>query len=193
MRITKESARIAIDKLNWPELFPCKPEVTLDLRHSGDILHLHYRVKSDCVRAVCEADKERVWEDSCVEFFFRPQGSESYYNLECTCIGKIYLCSGSDRHGRVPLPDEAYASIRRECSLGSEAFGLREGIQEWEVSLEVPASVYGLESFEGCSGTANFYSCGDGLPVRHYLSWAPIGTERPDFHRPEYFETIEFE
>ena len=21
----------------------------------------------------------------------------------------------------------------------------------------------------------------------HYLSWSPIGTEKPDFHRPEFF------
>lgn len=193
MLITKESARIAIDKLNWPELFPYRPEVTLDIYHSSEFLHLHYKVKENCVRAVCDADKQRVWEDSCVEFFFKPQGSDCYYNLECTCIGKIYLCKGVDRHAREALPEKAYTSIKRECSLGTEAFGLIEAEQEWEVRLEIPAFVYGLESFDGCKGTANFYSCGDALPIKHYLSWAEIGTEKPDFHRPEYFAPIEFE
>lgn len=37
---------------------------------------------------------------------------------------------------------------------------------------------------------ANFYKCGDGLTVPHYLSWSPIVTEKPDFHRPEFFNQI---
>ncbi|MBO7233161.1 MAG: hypothetical protein J6V16_08435, partial [Bacteroidales bacterium] len=24
----------------------------------------------------------------------------------------------------------------------------------------------------------------------HYLSWQPINTEKPDFHRPEFFGTL---
>ena len=192
MLITKEASTIALASQNWPSLFPYKPDVQLTLYHSDSMLHLHFRVKQDGVRSFCKSDKERGWEYSCVEFFFMPDGSEVYYNLECTCTGKIYLCSGKDRHGRVPLSDEAYASVIRTCSLGDEAFGYKEGECEWEVKLDVPASVYGLKSFKGCKGKGNFYSCGDGLPVRHYLSWAPIPTEKPDYHRPEYFETIEF-
>lgn len=192
MRITKEAQSIKIACHNWPLLFPYRPDVELTLSHSSDMLHLHFKVRQDAVRACCESDMERVWEDSCVEFFFMPEGSSVYYNLECTCVGKIYLCSGADRHGRVPLSDHAYRSIKRECSLGNEAFGLREGECEWEVKLDVPASVYGLETFEGCKGKGNFYSCGDCLPERHYLSWAPIPTEKPDYHRPEFFDTIEF-
>jgi len=38
---------------------------------------------------------------------------------------------------------------------------------------------------------ANFYKCGDGLSKPHYLSWKPIVAEKPDFHRPEFFSTIE--
>ena len=39
---------------------------------------------------------------------------------------------------------------------------------------------------------ANFYKCGDKLSVPHYLSWNPVTTEKPDFHRPEYFGLLEF-
>ena len=34
---------------------------------------------------------------------------------------------------------------------------------------------------------ANFYKCGDKTAHPHYLSWSPIHTEKPDFHRPEFF------
>ncbi|MBR3471266.1 MAG: hypothetical protein IKH22_01600, partial [Prevotella sp.] len=36
------------------------------------------------------------------------------------------------------------------------------------------------------------YKCGDCLSVPHYLSLFPITTERPDFHRPEFFQDIVF-
>ena len=178
--------------LNWPEAFPYRPEAEFDLCHDGGELHLRFRVKEDAVRAVCAADREHAWEDSCVEFFFDPHGDGTYYNLECTCIGKLYLCRGEGRHGREFLPEAAYAAIRRRCSLGTEPFGLRESPTAWEVELDVPASVFGLQTFSGLHARGNFYKCGDRLPVPHYLTWAPITTPKPDFHRPEYFDTLIF-
>ena len=178
--------------LNWPETFPYRPEAEFDLCHDGGELHLRFRVKEDAVRAVCAADREHAWEDSCVEFFFDPHGDGTYYNLECTCIGKLYLCRGEGRHGREFLPEAAYAAIRRRCSLGTEPFGLREVPTAWEVELDVPASVFGLQTFNGLHARGNFYKCGDRLPVPHYLTWAPITTPKPDFHRPEYFDTLIF-
>ena len=37
----------------------------------------------------------------------------------------------------------------------------------------------------------NFYKCGDETPAEHYLSWHPITSAGPDFHRPECFGTLE--
>ena len=184
------SGRIAC--LNWPDAFPYRPEAFFDIRHSGDALQLHFRVQEDAVRAVCAADREHAWEDSCVEFFFDPHGDGTYYNLECTCTGWLYLCRGAGRHGREFLPEAAYAAISRRCSLGREPFGLRAEPTAWEVELDIPAAVFGLAAFDGLRARGNFYKCGDKLPVPHYLSWAPIATPRPDFHRPEYFDTLMF-
>lgn len=184
------SGRIAC--LNWPEAFPYRPEVSFDICHTGDALHLAFHVKEDAVRAVCAADRERAWEDSCVEFFFEPSENGPYFNLECTCTGKIYLCVGEGRHGRVFLPETAFSAIARRCSLGTEPFGLREEPTAWDVQLDVPAAVFGLSTFEGLRARGNFYKCGDRLPVPHYLSWAPVGTPKPDFHRPEFFDNLIF-
>ena len=40
---------------------------------------------------------------------------------------------------------------------------------------------------------ANFYKCGNKTPHKHYLSWAPIDLDSPNFHCPEYFGVIQFE
>ena len=39
----------------------------------------------------------------------------------------------------------------------------------------------------------NFYKCGDKQVEPHYLSWNPVLTDNPDFHRPEYFGKVIFE
>ena len=192
LEVCGDPRREGIACLNWPEAFPYRPEASFDISHDGDALHLHFRVKEDAVRAVCAADGDHAWEDSCVEFFFDPHGDGTYYNLECTCTGQIYLCRGKERHGREMLPEWALSAISRRCSLGREPFGLREAPTEWEVELDIPAAVFGLDTFTGLRARGNFYKCGDKLPVPHYLSWAPIATPRPDFHRPEYFEELIF-
>ncbi|MDE6137165.1 MAG: hypothetical protein K2F97_06800, partial [Muribaculaceae bacterium] len=33
----------------------------------------------------------------------------------------------------------------------------------------------------------NFYKCASATSQPHYLSWNPIDTPEPDFHRPEFF------
>lgn len=192
LEVSREPRSGRIACLNWPDAFPYRPEASFDIRHSGDALQLHFRVREDAVRAVCAADREHAWEDSCVEFFFDPHGDGTYYNLECTCTGWLYLCRGTGRHGREFLPEAAYAAISRRCSLGREPFGLRPGPTAWEVELDIPAAVFGLAAFDGLRARGNFYKCGDKLPAPHYLSWAPIATPRPDFHRPEYFDTLMF-
>jgi hypothetical protein len=51
----------------------------------------------------------------------------------------------------------------------------------------------GKPSLSGLRAKANFYKCGDGLTVPHFVTWAPISTEKPDYHRPEFFDWLEFE
>ena len=193
LQVSRDPRRERIGCLNWPDAFPYAPEASFEIAHSGAELHLTFRVEEQAVRAVCAADGGRAWEDSCVEFFFAPRPEDGvYYNLECTCIGKLLLCRGTGRHGREPLPEVLLQGIRRADTLGGEPFGLREERTAWEVRLDIPAATFGLERFDGLQARGTFYKCGDKLPVPHYLSWAPVGTPRPDFHRPEFFEDIVF-
>ena len=192
MQISKKPQRYPIACCNWPE-FSAQCEAGVELSHSSDMLHIHYMVDEAAVVARCTADGQHVWEDSCVEFFFDPEGKGEYYNLECSCTGWIYLCKGTGRCGRIPLDDTALKSIKRRCTLPQEAFGRLGERTQWELWLDVPASVFGLESFEGLRARGNFYKCADASPFRHYLSYAPIATPKPDFHRPEFFETILFD
>ena len=191
LQVSSEPRIERIGCLNWPEAFPYAPEAAVEISHTGALLQLHFRVREAAVRAVCEADGGRAWEDSCVEFFFAPREDGIYYNLECTCTGRICLCRGAGRHG-ANRSSERPAGHPPPLYAGRSPFGLRSRPTAWEVGLDIPAAVFGLESFDGLHARGNFYKCGDGLPVPHYLSWAPVATPRPDFHRPEFFERMEF-
>ena len=62
-------------------------------------------------------------------------------------------------------------------------YGLLEDLAAKEGSLVIlPLDVSDPESIR-----ANFYKCGDKTAHPHYLSWSPIDTPKPDFHRPEFF------
>ena len=39
----------------------------------------------------------------------------------------------------------------------------------------------------------NFYKCGDLTEVLHYLAWAPLSCETPDYHRRQDFGVLRFE
>lgn len=171
------------------------PEVTVTLWHDGGELHLHFKVSEEAARAECAADRENIWEDSCVELFLAPADDGLYYNFEFSCTGKLYLCCGPDRNHREFLPESAYRLVRRRSSLGDRAFGLKRGGVVWELEADIPAAAlafHDIKDFSGLEARGNLYKCGNKLPARHYLSLAPIDTPAPDFHRPEYFEKMTF-
>jgi hypothetical protein len=185
-----------VSHVNWPEAFPYKPKVEFAAAHTGDALLLHYRVEEQSVRAVACQDHEHIWEDACAEFFIMPAADGIYYNIECNCTGKLLVAAGKDRHERTPAPMKTMQSIDRWASLGTEPFDTRTEPTKWELALRLPVSTFflhRLDSFEGLRATGNVYKCGDCLPVPHFISWNPIQTENPDFHRPEFFGQMLFE
>ena len=185
-----------IATVNWAS-FPYAPDVQFRIAYSKDELYLQFIVKEDAVRATYSDDRtSRPYEDSCVEFFWSPMDDEIYYNLEFNAIGTLLFSGGAQRSNRTRFPNEVTSQIRRSSSLGNQPFDTRDDIDVWKLTVAIPLSVFSLspiEPLDGRSVKANFYKCGDKLPVPHYLSWHPIGTERPNFHLPQYFGVLYFE
>lgn len=189
----------AVDQVNW-DAFPYRPEVEFRIMHSDTEIYLQFHVRENGLRATYDYDfGSRPYTDDCVEFFMIPSDRDpSYFNLEMNCIGHGTFDYGPDRERRVCCGDEILRQIRRHSTLGSEAFGMREGPQEWTLTLAIPKRLYAqadldLTQFSGRTVKANFYKCGDQTAVRHYLSWNPVGTPKPNFHTPEWFGDVYFE
>lgn len=185
-----------IDCVNWPTEYPYKPKVEFRMAHTQNAILLHFKVREASVRARYGDDNGSVWTDACVEFFSIPASDGVYYNVECNCIGTILVGAGSGRQNREHAPQEVMDKVQRWSSLGREPFAERIEETAWDVALIIPYTVFfkhQIESLDGKTIKANFYKCGDELQTPHFLSWNPIGVEKPDFHRPDFFGTLEFE
>ncbi len=191
--LEKKGVLTTLCEVNWTA-FPYKPDVLLYSGYTENEILLKYRVTEEYVSALYTHPNDPVYKDSCVEFFIS-SGNGFYYNLEFNCTGTVFTGYGTGRENRAVLSSRKAAGIRTYSTLGTEPFEVRKTDKPWELTLAIPFTVFQEEEFmhpaDHCF-MANFYKCGDDLPVPHYLSWHPVETESPDFHRPEFFGKIRF-
>lgn len=185
----------AVACCNWPEAFPYAPQVEFRMFHTGEWLLLRFDVAEQYTMARVTQDNGRSWTDSCVEFFISPDGKE-YYNFETTCAGRLLLAWHRSRHEAEQAPQEVLQAVKRFTSLPfGQTFEERVGDNRWSLTLAIPPRAlfrHALNDWSGLQASANLYKCGDELSHPHFLSWNPIRTEKPDFHRPEFFAPLRF-
>ena len=156
--------------------------------YSPQVLHVRLRAVESRIRAEYTDPLSPVHQDSCLEFFFMPDGETRYFNFEINPNGCLHVGFGSDRKGRsVVSPAEP-----------GRVFGVRaeRTADGWEAVYRIPLPF--LRIF--CPGLAfsgvfraNVYKCGDLTEQEHYLAWNPVTSGTPDFHRPQDFGIMLFE
>lgn len=185
----------AIDQLNWAKEFPYRPLTSFHIGHSNDAIYIKYNVHGSMLRAIYTKDQDPVYEDSSVEFFCRKDNDDYYYNFIFNCIGTCRATKRKSKNDDVQLMStDDLAKIERYSSIGRRAFKELEGMFTWDLTVKIPYSVLDFEKkmdIQKLSG--NFYKCADGTGSPHFLSWSPIKTEKPDFHRPEFFGDLYIE
>jgi hypothetical protein len=192
--LDKQAYKLKIDTLNWGG-FSYMPEVELASAYSDREIFLKYYVSENYFKAEKTETNQMVCEDSCVEFFVSPEDDGIYYNIEFNGIGTCLMGSGVSRADRKRADPEIISRIRRVTSVGTAAVSEREGEFNWQITVAIPFDVFFLHKIsdvEGKTFRANFYKCGDKVKVPHYVTWNLVGTERPDYHRPEYFGELKF-
>ena len=180
-------ARFDVQCANWPETFPYTPFCGGRVARTEDALVVDFRVSGLDLRAQNTEDNGRQWEDSCVEVFIKDPEKADYYNFEINALGKVLACYGPVREGRTRRPQEQMEQILRFGHLEGGPLD-KDGIQTWRVGVVIPFELIGLHPDNlPHSIRANFYKCGDKTAHPHYVSWSPIDTPKPDFHRPDFF------
>lgn len=180
-------ARFFVDNVNWPEQFPYAPLCGGRIARTEESLVVDFRVSGLDLRARNTRDNGTQWEDSCVEVFIQDPKGDVYYNFEVNPLGKVLAASGASRDNRVKRPLREMRRILRTADF-QKGMDFKGGIWNWRVSLVIPFELIGVDPENLPEKLrANFYKCGDKTAHPHFLSWAPVGTHNPDFHRPEFF------
>lgn len=176
--------RHAIDKHNnWPGI---RRDVDVDFAIGYDELALYVDFTTRNAPYICErtADQEAVCRDSCVEFFLQPDIDDPhYFNFEFNPLGVANASRRLDRHNATHLTADELALIQR----------IPGGLQpdgSWSLRVIIPWELLGVEPENKLPMRGNFQACSDDAEPPYYLSWAPIPTGKPDYHRPEYFKPI---
>ncbi|MGL4854648.1 MAG: carbohydrate-binding family 9-like protein [Lentisphaeria bacterium] len=175
------------------------PKVHFRIGYNSHSLMIIFRVKDRNVIARAKQWHDKVWEDSCVEFFFSPFGEKGYFNVETNCCGTMLLRYQQEPNKNIEFLDmESCSMISVTSSLNNL---LEEELQEdleWFLEYKLPfKALKALCNFKTPSSgdvwKGNFYKCADSCSTPHWLTWSKVNGEEPNFHVPEAFGSIIFE
>ncbi len=176
---------LPIEKVLWTDDFGIRAEG--QICYDDENLYVHQRAFESDIRAENTEPLSPVYEDSCMEFFFKLEESPNYFNFEINpngCLGNQFGPEKTDRINIVRDDAQEYFDIHTDRT--------DDG---WEVYYQVPLKYIRLfypdYTFKG-SLSANMYKCGNKTVNKHYLSWTDIKLDKPNFHCPEYFGTMIF-
>lgn len=177
-----------VSNVPWPS-YLYKPQCSFRMGHSGDNLFLKFLVEEKDIRITQMRNNEKVYQDSCVEFFIAFEDN-GYYNLEFNPAGTMMLGYGTDRDLREFADEVLIGKIGRRCIINR-----KKELVQWELEVMIPVEIFFKHSYSTVAGKtakANFYKCGDHLPEPHYLAWSNIKSAEPNFHLPQYFGILHF-
>jgi len=181
-----------------------RPQTDVKVVHTGDTIHLFYRVQDQYVRSVATKLNDMVCRDSCVEFFVQPRGQGGYFNFEINCSGTMLLYFVEDWtrvNGEFAKRSEVKADTASLVKINPSMPPVVEpeisDPIEWTMKYSIPAELFEnfvpkLGDLSGQTWKANFYKCADQTSHPHWASWASIEGDL-NFHQPEFFADIEFE
>ena len=175
---------LAADQVLW--LPDCGVRAFGQIAYDPFCLHVRLRAAEQHIRAEYTSPLSPVHRDSCLEFFFMPEGEDRYFNFEINPNGCLHIGFGRGRQGRSvvsPARPDPFA-VRTERTPDG-----------WEARYRIPLAFLRLFlpdfSFSGRL-RANVYKCGDLTEREHYLAWNPVLSGTPDFHRPQDFGLMPF-
>ena len=166
----------------WTD-FQAAPTTTFKMLCGPDGITVLMHTEERGLRMECREQNGDVYQDSCMEFFIKPDNHDvNYLNFEFNPIGVLHLGLGSGRHGRRLIDvDRAIFDI---VSVANEG--------DWTLKFFIPFSFL-LEHFEKISRVfrANLYKCGEMTDHSHFAAWSEVEVASPDFHVPDFFGFVE--
>jgi hypothetical protein len=165
------------------------PSVQVYVQHDKEAIQVRFNVEEPltCYRAEVQGDGGRCYEDSCVEVFIKAlDNPNEYFNFEFNSKAFCLAAKGPSRSERVPFDSSLYSKIHRVMIYPQ----IQGDFIYWALKVKIPFSILGKSKDSVSKIEGNIYKCADLADKPHYLSLYPVDTEKPDFHRPEFFRSL---
>ena len=191
----------ACGEINWERLpkieinEKCVKDFDADISTFAQIcydenaFYLHFSSDEHPVRAEVKDPLGETCEDSCMEFFFRPDPSDMrYFNFEFNPALCPFIGFGRGIAGLIRLFPRKKLFCPKACVKDDG----------WELYYSIPFSFVRqfFPDFAPHSGEkilANFYKCGEKTEKEHYYCWSTPADRECAFHCPEFFCELVFE
>ncbi|MCK0148025.1 carbohydrate-binding family 9-like protein [Arenibacter sp. F26102] len=183
-------------KGNKPDFLP---DAQAKIMYDDNYLYLIFKVEDRYVRTITTEYNGPVWEDACVEFFFSPRKAQArdYFNLEINSGGTPLMHYNDSSKKSYPLSTGILKNIEIAHSLPEIIDPEIKEHTTWTLEYKLPLEILKKYSAvdppkKGTVWQGNFYKIAENNSNPHYITWAPIGGEVPNFHQPEFFGILEF-
>ena len=183
------SAVEKVELAHQPWLTPCAIRAWAQICHDEEYLYIRMEAEEKNIRATLTGLLDAVCTDSCMEFFFAPcAGDKRYFNFEWNKLGALNFGFGAERATRVrQVVKDAKAMFDPKPFDTEKGWGIEYRVPKALVKMYFPDAQFAGEA------AGNFYKCGDLTEKEHYMAWAPMTSEKPDFHRRGDFGVLIFE
>lgn len=195
----QRAAEIPVQRVMGP-VQAFMPTVRAKMMYDDRYVYVIFRVEDKFVRSVATSINGRIWEDSCVEFFFAPDVTNpmAYFNLEINAGGYPLFHVKDPKRPGAPLPSDD--DIRKIEIVSTMPRTVDPEIQKptvWSLEYRIPVEMLtryaGVrQPAPGVTWNGNFYKCGDKTSNPHWLTWSEVGNPTPNFHLPQFFGELRF-
>lgn len=180
---------------------PFRPSVQAKMMYDDSNLYIIFRVHDRFVRSTVQDYNGPVSGDACVEFFFSPDTSlrKRYFNLEINAGGTALMaCHVFQQKEYQKFSAEELDQIEIAHSLPRKIDPEMQDPVTWTLEYRLPLAILEKHSSvihpqPGTVWRANFYKTSSKSSNPHWITWAKVENEKPNFHLPQFFGLIEFQ
>ncbi len=159
--------------------------------YDAEALHVAFHTYDAPLYCRHFGDQTPVSQDSCVEVFIQPHHGGEYWNFEFNVGCSVNASHRFERPKPTRLSSAEIATILRRAvpEITTETI-IPGNNSSWDFEVDIPWALMNVTPEKGMHMRANFYACASEGDPHYCLSWSPIATPAPDYHRPEFFGEI---
>jgi alpha-galactosidase len=147
-------------------------------------LRFHCKYKTIFVFSYARPDGWRyeLWDRDVAETFLQPDATDPFVYREFEVSPNGYWIDLAVSHGKI---EELHSGLKRRVVMDEKG-------KTWTAELAIPMKALTAQFDPKHAWRANFYRIEGETEPRFYSAWSPTYSEKPSFHVPSRFGTLEF-